>query len=118
MNLKFNIVKTVAAQQFVLAIKKPFFFRAEAAVTYSPKREDMPEGNQTIPKLTVFCHETQRKGTLLLTELMLGALREAYPNDEYVGKSFRLIKLPKQQGKKYNPVEFDEIEVTGEIDDE
>lgn len=110
--LKFSVKKTIAAPQFFLVVNKPFYFTAMSPITFTEKKEGQDDDKGVIPKMTVEDLETGKTGTLLLTELTLSALRENYPDDGHVGKSFRLIKMAKPSGRSYNPIEFDEIEVT------
>lgn len=53
---------------------------------------------------------------IIISTVQAGVLRESYPSDSYVDKSFHLENLGKLNGKEYNSVNVSEIETPQGID--
>lgn len=47
---------------------------------------------------------------LLVPAVMESALSEAYPDGDYVGKTFMVCKMPKRPGKRYFDIKLVEVE--------
>lgn len=47
---------------------------------------------------------------LIVPAVMEGNLREQYPKDSYVGKTFFIMKKPKRPGKRYFDIELSEVD--------
>lgn len=56
---------------------------------------------------------TGELGKLVVATVLEKNLREMYPNDEYVGRTFYVEKLAKRPGKRYMDYKVAEIEQTG-----
>jgi uncharacterized membrane protein YheB (UPF0754 family) len=48
---------------------------------------------------------------IIINKVVQENLKEVYPNDSYVGKTFEIIKHAKRDGKKYNDFSISEGEV-------
>ena len=55
--------------------------------------------------------ETGEAMNLLVPSVMQSALEETYPDNEYVGKTFMVCKMPKRPGKRYFDIKLVEVEV-------
>lgn len=55
--------------------------------------------------------QTGETAMLICPAVLAGNLREQYPKDSYVGKTFYMEKLPKRPGKRY--FDFSLVEVEG-----
>lgn len=55
--------------------------------------------------------QNNKEFELIISSVPKARLEEAYPNGEYVGKSFHMIKHPKAEGKRYNRFTVEEITI-------
>lgn len=53
---------------------------------------------------------------LIMSTVQAGVLRECYPDDSYVGKGFHFENLGKLNGKDYNSVNVNEIDIPDGLD--
>lgn len=71
------------------------------------------ENSKQAPELVhVFNYETNRPEQMIVNTVLATELREAYPSDGYVGKSFQFVKHAIQGGKNYATFDIAEIEVS------
>lgn len=56
---------------------------------------------------------TKRKGQIIVNEVLKSELNDGYPNESYVGRIFRVAKLPIQGGKRYATFELTEVKAKG-----
>lgn len=72
------------------------------------EKDDGPQKPATVcPVVDV---TTGENFTLIVPAVMEGNLRENYPDDGYVGKTFYVQKKPKRPGKRYFDLELSEVE--------
>jgi len=48
---------------------------------------------------------------LMLPSVLLSVLNEEYPEHSYVGRAFKITKRAKKEGRRYFPVDVEEIEI-------
>lgn len=60
--------------------------------------------------------DTGEECQVILSAIPKSTLTEGYPDDTYVGKCFRLTKLPRKEGKEYNGFKVEEIEDPAEAE--
>lgn len=87
-----------------------------------PIRKGTPfrkSGIQTAPDLLdVTDLATGEDKTLLAGKVLVSTLTENFPDDGYVGRSFRAVQGPPPAGKRYKSMEVFEVTITGPADDE
>lgn len=62
--------------------------------------------------------ETGEKKTLLAGKVLVSTLTENFPDDTYVGKTFRAVQGPVPPGKRYKSMEVYEVTLNGPVDDD
>lgn len=75
----------------------------------SKKGEDKKKDPATIANVLNLISGTPAQ--IILSTVQIKILAEMYPNDSYIDKSFRLYNFGKLDGRDYNSVSIDEIEV-------
>lgn len=55
--------------------------------------------------------ETGERQTLVCNAVLVSTLDEQYPDDDYIGRGFRIVKHAKAKGKRYHTFSIDEIKV-------
>lgn len=74
-----------------------------------------PDPKKATEKPATICEvgdvETGEQFLLLVPEVMSQNIKRAYPDGDYVGKAFALLKCPKRPGKRYFDFQISEIEV-------
>jgi len=115
-NIKYNVVKVVSAPKFELPIDKEMFikFLGNLHIVQKPEVVDkngkVTEPASEYPAALVIDLENGVTGELGLTHVLNGVITENYPNNSFVGKTFRVLKS-KVEGKRYFSYAFDEIEI-------
>lgn len=118
--VKFKIARRIVVPTMKVEMDTEIFVRFEQPIEKRLKMEEekQPDGSlksveKTIEIGRVTNLETGEICEIVAGTVLLSELGEAYPNAEYVGKCFRILKK-KVPGKRYNAYELDEIEVEGD----
>lgn len=112
-NFTYRLLQRVTVPTISMRESKEYFFRFEAPIVDKPDREN-PDRPIHIGR--VIDLETGELGEVVLGKILHETLMEKYPDDAYVGKSFRIVKTG--SGKKgagavaYNLFYVDEIAQT------
>lgn len=114
----FAVRKVVTVPTLKLEEFKPRYLLIRSPITEStyvdPNAEVGADGKK---KRASVCEvadvQSGELGKLVVATVLEKNLREAYPNDEYVGKVFYIEKLGKRPGKRYMDYKVAEIEQTG-----
>lgn len=99
-----------------LALNVPAYVRIEAAIKVSDVSTGKPGSDGTAMKPADVAEVTDlenpgQRWLIIVNAAVKAELDKQYKNAGYVGKCFRLVKLPKSEGKRYNPFAIDEIKV-------
>jgi hypothetical protein len=96
----------------------PRYVRIETVMVVSKEiKSRTPNTNQNREPATV-CDvidlTTGEEAQIVCAAIVKSTLMESYPNDSYVGKSFSITKMKKEENKNYNRYRIEEIEDTHE----
>lgn len=112
---KLRIKKNVTLPTLSLKENQVAFVKFNEAIFVGKKVEPKPgstEKQKEPPHLVnVTDLETGELKTLILNTVLKSTIDEAYPGGTYVGKSFRVEKMPKKAGKDYHGFMIQEIEL-------
>lgn len=111
---QFEVVKRVTLPTFKLEVDIPLFceitdpiFLSEAKAGKDGKKEDrQPAHVANVMNLT-----NGEFGQIVMGVVLAENIKEKYPDDSYVGKSFSIVKKTKREGKNYHGYEITEIKV-------
>lgn len=86
---------------------------SEAAAGPESGRVDTTQRKQKEPPYLVVVTdmETGEKGMLIVNAVLYSTMKQMFPNDGYVGKTFEVEKLPKAKGKDYHTFNVYEVEI-------
>lgn len=103
---QFRPVRSVILPALNLGVGQPRVLYIKDAMRVStvkadPKKKGEEAREKPATVCTVADMQTGEEFTLLVPAVMEGNLREAYPQDGYVGKAFLCEKKPKRAGKRY-----------------
>jgi len=128
--LKLIVKKQITAQhiklengiEYVMRFECPIFKAKDEVKRRAPRNPDAdPAPRQEPPMLvrvTDFTNGEPVKGEIIVPAVLETELKDAYPDDTYVGKTFLLVKH-RPDGKRYNTFEVSEVEIdTTEYDEE
>lgn len=116
--LKFKVKSHVTLPLLKILPEKPLYVKIEGAIFKAKeqagaRKQTAPDGTpmQQPPELAHVIDLTSGEHAQIIIGTVLGTeLRETYPNDAYVGKSFEIVQH-KVQGKRYATYGITEIEV-------
>jgi hypothetical protein len=100
-------LKFVLGQPIYVKIEGPMFIGRDIK-TRGPAAEGKKKEPATV--LNVIDLTTGEEAQIVCATIVKSTLSEEYPNDAYVGKSFELTKMAKEEGKDYNKYRIVEIE--------
>lgn len=109
MSVKRRVIQTVLNLQ----VGQPRTLKILDALRESSYRNPDPKKQKDKPATIcgVVDVQTGETATLICPAVLAGNLRESYPKDAYVGKTFYMEKLAKRPGKRY--FDFTLVEVEG-----
>ena len=106
-------VRPLTVPAFKLTVDQPRFFKVlEPMVVSTAKQAEPKKGEQKRAPATVTKAvdlETGEVGTLICATVIKSTFTEQYPGEGYVGKSFRIVKLAKPEGRNYYKYSIGEI---------
>lgn len=108
-----TVVKAVTRPVLSLEIDKPVYFTALGAI-YVGKEIKQKAGDADVKPADIMDIrnlETEQEQQLIAAAVVKANLEETYPKEGYVGKSFKLVKLAKKEGKRYFGYSITEISV-------
>lgn len=126
--IKFVVKKRVSKQLFKLEFETEYFLRFESTIELAKDNAEMPtkrvrkvkapaEGEAStrvmdLPLLAdVVMLDTGEYGQIIVPAVLESELLTHYENESYVGKSFRIVKMQPEKGKRYSPFDIAEIEI-------
>ncbi len=109
----FKVVKNVTVPLLKLVEEKAEYVQLTGAMFQG--KEVKGTGDKAKMEPAILCHcinlTTGEVAQIIVNAVVKENLKEAYPDDSYVGKSFEIIKHAKREGKRYNDFSITEIEV-------
>jgi hypothetical protein len=123
MSVQFKVVKNVTVPLLKIADDgTPIYVKAlgpifkakdiSGRVSRASKDGEPSKVTMQAPELlNVLNYETDKEAQIIVSTVLGSELRETYPNDGYVGKSFQIKKYKMQGGKRYATFEIIEISV-------
>lgn len=109
----FKKIKSVTRTVVKLEIDKAKYLRLDSAIVVG-KAMKAREGQETMPPAMtcdVTDMETGELHILLCNSVLHSELKQAYPDDSYVGKTFEIINTGKLPGRRYFTFSIAEVEV-------
>ena len=104
---KFNTVKNVVTPVLQLQIDKPVYVRFLSECYMGEKIDAATDAATLVLALDM---ETMDECILVVSFLIKESLHSQYADGAYVGKFFKITKLAKRAGKKYNDYRMVEIQ--------
>lgn len=111
--LAFKVLKNVTLPLIKMVEESPIYVKITGAMFVGKE----VKGTGTAAKMepAILAHvvnlETGENAQIIIAEVIKGNLKDVYPEDSYVGKSFEFIKHSKREGKRYHDYSITEIEV-------
>lgn len=112
--LKFKKLKSVTVPVVKLMPDRPVYLRFESKLERSKQIVQKKVGDKPMEPATIaHClnHENDSECILIVGKMLESVLRESYPDDTYVGKSFELVNHGLRGDKRYNSYSVNEVEI-------
>jgi hypothetical protein len=106
--LKFKKVRSVTLPVLAIKLDTPTYIGIDSAIVAGKVVE---EGKEAANIMNVTDLETGEEAQIVLNKVLMANLQETYPNDDYVGKQFEIIKFKKASGRDYHTFKIVEIQV-------
>lgn len=109
---KFKVLRNVTMPTLKMQLETPIYvkFTAPHFIGRTQKPKAGEEAQKPATVISCVNLETGEVCQLVLGAALVSVLDEMYPNDTYVGRSFRIVKHPKVEGKRYFTYSVDEVE--------
>jgi hypothetical protein len=112
----FKVVKQVSFPLLKQGLNVPVHIRIESKIKVSEVQIKKTAGAEQMKPAEV-CEVTDLEAPesgrflFIVNAVLKSELEKTYPGAAYVGKSFRVVKLPKSEGKSYNPFMIAEVQI-------
>ena len=108
----YKTVKTLTVPLLKLQVEVPAHIKILDKMFIGKAQKPAPGKTSMEPAtlVNVVDLDTGEARQMILNEALKSILNEAYANDKYVGRAFRVIKHEKVEGKKYFGFTVEEIE--------
>jgi hypothetical protein len=104
----FKVKKHVTVPLLKIQNNQPAYVKFTGAIFTGKVVDDKKEAPQMADVINL---ETAQEMQIILGTVLVGNLRESYPDDAYVGKQFELVKSAPEGTRKYSLYQITEIEV-------
>lgn len=116
-------VKKDLSNDFKWELEKDYYFKFLGPMEVREEKEEKatdgkkPRGRakRTMEPPTVaevYDLKAKRTWSIIIGAVVKARLKENYDNDDYVGKTFHMVKHAQEKGKRYSRYTVEEIEVT------
>lgn len=109
----FKTVRNVTLPVLPVKIEEPVYITIKDAMRVGKAQKAGKDGAKQMEPATVCTVVDLTSGevkTLIVSAVVKSIFTDEYPDDAYVGKSFRLVKHAKKEGKNYFNFSVDEID--------
>lgn len=104
---KFSTVKKVVTPVLQMQIDKPIYVRFLTECYIGEKIDGAPDAPTLVLVLNM---ETMDECIVVVSHIVRESLHDQYADGAYVGKYFKITKLAKRTGKKYNDYRMVEVQ--------
>lgn len=108
----FSVARQVILPTLSLKVNEPKTLICTGRMVQSTYTDPDPKKQKEKPATVMPVGDvvTGEAMNLLVPSVMESALREAYPDDGYVSKTFMVCKMPKRPGKRYFDIKLVEVQ--------